>query len=219
MASMDSPHAEHSTTAFNIGKRFRGFLPVVIDIETAGFNPLEHAILEISAVIIAMNQEGLLEIACQESFHISPFQGSKLEQSALDFTGIDPKREASLERDALNSLFKTIRKEMKAYGCTRAILVAHNSSFDQGFLKAAIERNNIKRSPFHPFSSFDTVSLAGLAFGQTVLAKACEAAHIQFDSAAAHSAHYDALKTAELFCLIVNKWQSAFGFEITAMTD
>ena len=69
-----------------------------------------------------------------------------------------------------------------------------------------------KRQPFHPFSSFDTVSLAGLAYGQTVLARALQAAGLHWDEREAHSAIYDAERTAELFCLIVNRWKGLGGW-------
>jgi ribonuclease T len=92
------------------------------------------------------------------------------------------------------------------HGCTRAILVGHNPAFDLAFLKAAVERASVKRNPFHAFSTFDTASLAGVAYGQTVLARAVMAAGITWDQEAAHSAIYDAERTADLFCAIVNAW-------------
>ena len=39
------------------------------------------------------------------------------------------------------------------------------------------------------------------------LAKAAKAAGIEFDSGQAHSAIYDAERTADLFCNIVNRWR------------
>ncbi|HLF63666.1 MAG TPA: exonuclease domain-containing protein, partial [Saprospiraceae bacterium] len=95
---------------------------------------------------------------------------------------------------------------MKKHHCKRAILVGHNPSFDLGFLNAAVERCRIKRNPFHPFSTFDTVTLGGLAYGQTVLSRAVTAAGLAWDEKQAHSARYDAERTAELFCIIVNRW-------------
>ena len=148
---------------------------------------------------------------------MEPFKGANMEQSALDFTGIDPNspfRNAQPEKLALDQIFTPIRKEIKATGCTRAILVGHNSSFDHGFVFAAAERTGIKRNPFHPFSSFDTTTLAALAYGQTVLAKACALASIDFDGNEAHSAKYDTEKTAELFCKIVNKWRHFGGWPL-----
>jgi len=112
----------------------------------------------------------------------------------------------------MQALFQVVRKEIKEQGCNRAILVGHNAHFDAGFVNAAVERCSIKRNPFHPFSHFDTATLSGLAYGQTVLARACAEAGIEFDNAEAHSAAYDAQKTAELFCGIVNRWKDLGGW-------
>lgn len=147
-----------------------------------------------------------------------PFEGSNIEEAALKFTGIDPwhpLRIARSEKDVFNDLFKSIRTSMKSNGCKRAILVAHNAHFDHGFINAAAARHDLKRNPFHPFSSFDTATLSGLAYGQTVLARACEAAGISFDNKEAHSAKYDAEKTAQLFCKIVNRWQAMGGWPLS----
>ncbi|MBR9805390.1 ribonuclease T [bacterium] len=195
--------------------RFRGYLPVVIDIETGGFNCATDAMLEIAATFLDMNEIGELQIHDTLNFHVEPFGGANLDPAALAFTGIDPYhplRPSQPENDVLRTLFKSVRQEVSKHECKRAIVVAHNAQFDQGFLNAAADRCQIKRNPFHPFSSFDTATLAGLAYGQTVLAKACYQAGIAFDSNDAHSAHYDSLKTAELFCGIVNKWKSLGGW-------
>jgi ribonuclease T len=206
---------EHSDTY--MARRFRGFLPVVIDVETGGFDCQKHALLEVAAVILEMDSQGNLQIKESLSKNIDPFPGAIIEDSALEFTGIDiydPERSPEEEGRALRELFQPIRREVSLTGCTRAIMVAHNAHFDLGFINAAINRNNIKRSPFHPFSCFDTSSLAGLAFGQTVLAKACETAQIEFNNRDAHSALYDTIKTAELFCAIVNRWKELGGWPL-----
>lgn len=196
--------------------RFRGYLPVVIDIETGGFNSATDAMLEIAATILDMDDDGTLYIKETLAFDVEPFAGANLDPSALEFTGInpnDPSRAAQSEEDVLADLFRVIRREIKHNHCKRAIVVAHNSSFDHQFLNAAAERVNIKRNPFHPFSSMDTASLAGLAYGHTVLAQACRIAKIPFDSKAAHSAAYDAEVTAQLFCQIVNQWRDYGGWD------
>jgi ribonuclease T len=195
--------------------RFRGFLPVIIDVETGGFVAGTDAILEVAASIVRMDDEGLLSVHRTYDFHVMPFEGANIEQSALDFTGIDPYhpfREAVTEEEALTELFRAVRKEIREQGCNRAILVGHNAHFDAGFINAAVERCGIKRNPFHPFSFFDTATLSGLAYGQTVLAKACAEAGIAFDNNEAHSAAYDAERTAELFCDIVNRWKESGGW-------
>nr|WP_153921242.1 ribonuclease T [Pseudomonas sp. JG-B] len=195
--------------------RFRGYLPVVVDVETGGFNAATDALLEIAATTIAMDEQGFLYPDHTHFFRIEPFEGANIEQAALEFTGIKldhPLRMAVSEEHALTEIFRGLRKSIKANGCKRAILVGHNSSFDLGFLNAAVNRTALKRNPFHPFSSFDTATLAGLAYGQTVLAKACQAAGIDFDGREAHSARYDTEKTAELFCGIVNRWKEMGGW-------
>ena len=198
-----------------ISDRFRGFLPVVVDVETGGFNSATDALLEIAAVTLAMDDDGILmpdETICHS---VIPFEGANIEQAALDITGIDPNdpyRMALDEEEALKLLFQPIRTAVKEAHCSRAVMVAHNAHFDLGFVNTAVTRNNIKRNPFHPFSCFDTATLAGLAYGQTVLAKACEAAEIKFNNGKAHSAAYDAEKTAELFCGIVNRWKDLGGW-------
>lgn len=190
-----------------IAKRFRGYLPVIVDIETGGMQCKKNPILEIAAVTVRMDEQGVLSRHETTFFHVKPFDGSVLDQASLEFTGIDPHhpfRFAVDEDEALRGVFKMIRAEMKAQQCNRAVLVGHNAFFDMGFVQAATARCQIKRSPFHPFTTFDTASLAGLAYGQTVLAKAVIAAGLEFDTESAHSAKYDAEITADLFCEIVN---------------
>ena len=202
-----------------LAQRFRGFLPVIIDVETGGFNPFTDALLEIAAVTVRIDENGVLHRHETFSFHIDPFEGSNIEQAALDFTGIDldsPDRMAEPELMALTDMLQAVRRSVKENGCTRAIVVGHNAHFDLNFLNAVIERCDIKRNPFHPFSVFDTATLAGLAFGQTVLAKACRCAGLEFSNSSAHSAAYDAEKTADLFCFIVNKWKECGGWPIAA---
>ena len=198
-----------------MAQRFRGFLPVIVDVETGGFNAQTDALLEIAAVTIRMDQDGYLHRHETFSFHVEPFEGANIEQAALDFTGIDldcPNRMAEPELMVMTDLLSAVRRAVKENGCTRAVIVGHNAHFDLNFVNAVIDRCNIKRSPFHPFSVFDTATLAGLAFGQTVLAKTCQVAGIEFSNSAAHSAAYDAEKTAELFCVIVNRWKELGGW-------
>ena len=215
--------ADQEQTLFS--QRFRGFFPVVIDVETAGFNKDTDALLEIAATTLKMDDGGVLSLDQTLHFHVKPFEGANIEQAAIEFNGIDPFSElrgAEDEDIVIKEICKMVRKAQKAAGCSRSVVVAHNAAFDHGFLNAAIERNKIKRTPFHPFVSFDTTSLAGLALGQTVLAKACRTAGIEFDNSQAHSALYDTERTAELFCFIVNKWQALGGWplpEIEAEED
>ena len=196
-----------------MARRFRGFLPVVVDVETGGFHNTTDALLEIAAVLIDMDENGVLHRGATHSFHVIPFEGSRLDPASLAVTGIDPfhpLRPAIPERDALQRIFREVRNASRSYNCRRAILVGHNAAFDLGFLNAAVVRTEIKRNPFHPFSCFDTVSLAGAALGQTVLAKAVTVAGFEWDSASAHSASYDAERTADIFCHVANKLASVY---------
>ncbi len=203
-------HTLMDTSIIPLDKRFRGYLPVVIDIETAGFNPKKNALLEIAAVIVELNSDCELHITEQYTTHVIPFKNSELDEAALKFNGIDPYhpfRMAVDEKDALEMIFTPIKAAIKRNNCTKAILVGHNPAFDIAFLNAAIHRTQIKKSPFHAFSTFDTATLGGLAYQQTVLAKIAKTAGMDWDSEKAHSALYDAEKTAELFCKIVNRWK------------
>lgn len=206
--------------ALTLKNRFRGYFPVVIDVETAGFNSQTDALLEICAVTLAMDENGDLYPASTIQFNVEPFEGANLEKEALEFTGIrdpySPLRGAVSEAEAIKEIFKLVRKEQKTANCSRAIMVAHNATFDLNFVMAAAERSKLKRIPFHPFATFDTAALSGLAYGQTVLAKACIAAGMEFNNKEAHSALYDTQVTAELFCKIVNKWKALGGWPLEA---
>jgi len=182
---------------------------VVVDVETAGFNPKRDALLEIAAVILEFDSAGQLHPVETHACHVEPFPGANLDVTSLEFTGIDPYhpfRMAKPEHEALEMIFKPVRRAIKDSGCKRAVLVGHNAAFDLSFLNAAVARTGIKRNPFHPFSTFDTVTLAGLAYGQTVLARAVQAAGFEWNSEKAHSAIYDTERTADLFCTIINRW-------------
>jgi len=193
--------------------RFRGFLPVVIDVETGGFNSKTDALLEIAAVLVDFGDGGILTRGETIRYHVKPFDGANMEPASLAVNGIDPDhplRPAIDERDALQRIFRVVRAAVRENRCQRAILVGHNAAFDLAFLNEAIERSAIKRNPFHPFSCFDTATLCGVAFGQTVLARAVAAAGFEWDEDSAHSAAYDAEITADLFCEIVNRFRPVF---------
>ena len=198
-----------STWPGGIAGRFRGFLPVVVDVETGGFNAATDALLEIAVVLLGIDHDGRWRIETTHSTHVDAFPGAIIEAAALEFNGIvpdHPLRNARPEREALQLVLQPVRKAVRVHGCTRAVLVGHNPAFDLSFLSAAVKRTAFKRNPFHPFTMFDTATLGGLAFGQTVLARAVQAAGLEWDARDAHSAIYDAEKTAELFCTIVNLW-------------
>ena len=196
-----------------MANRFRGFLPVVIDVETGGFNSKTDALLEVAAVFLELDGEGLLKRGETIRYHVKPFEGANMEPASLAVNGIDPHhplRPAIDEGDALQRIFREVRRSVKENRCSRAVLVGHNAHFDLGFMNEAVERSSIKRNPFHPFSCFDTATACGIGFGQTVLARAVIAAGLEWDESQAHSASYDAEMTAEVFCEVVNRYRDIF---------
>ena len=205
----DQTVPEPAVTPSLLARRFRGYLPVVVDVETGGFDWNRHALLEIAVVPLDVDAGGRLVLGETASAHLVPAPGTEIDPKSLEVTGIDldhPFRFAKQERDALSHVFGPVRNAVRRHGCQRAILVGHNAHFDLNFLNAAVARSGHKRNPFHPFSVFDTVTLAGVAYGQTVLARAVQAAGFEWNAADAHSAVYDAEQTARLFCTIVNAW-------------
>ena len=205
-------NAAESVRTTPMARRFRGYLPVVVDVETGGFDWNRHALLEIAAVPIDLDDSGRLvsgETAC---VHLEPAPGTEIDPKSLEVTGIrldHPFRLAKPEKEALDHIFAAVRAAVRKHSCQRAILVGHNAHFDLSFINAAAARVQHKRNPFHPFSVFDTVTLAGVAYGQTVLGRAMHAAGLEWRGEEAHSAVYDAERTAELFCLIANAWSPA----------
>ncbi|HLF12619.1 MAG TPA: ribonuclease T [Gammaproteobacteria bacterium] len=214
MSATNQPEEQPTQGAQStIASRFRGFLPVVVDVETGGFNAATDALLEIAAVMLKLDPAGDLVLGDSHRYLVKPFTGSHLDPASLEITGIDPfhpLRPAIDEGDALRGLFQEVRNEVKEQNCNRAILVGHNAFFDVQFLNAAVERTKIKRNPFHPFSSFDTATLGGVAFGQTVLGRAVVAAGFEWEEARAHAALYDAEMTARLFCAVVNRFRAVY---------
>lgn len=204
------------TAAPGMAERFRGFLPVVVDLETGGFDPQQHALLELAVVTLCINAKARWQIDETLSRHITPFPGARLDPESMRVNGIQVehpfRRQIAVEEtQALREAFSLVRAKIRQHGCSRAILTGHNAAFDLDFLKAAAERNGVRRNPFHPFSTFDTVTLAGLAYGQTVLSRAVQASGGQWDAQQAHHAHYDAEQTAKLFCRILNGWEEKNG--------
>ena len=201
-----------------ISQRFRGFLPVVVDVETGGFDAKKDALLEVAAVLVNFDEKQRLVPVETIHYHVQPFKNANIDPESLKITGIDPfhpLRPALEEAKVAERFFAPIREYQKKQGCNRSILVGHNAQFDLGFVNALAERTKYARNPFHPFSALDTVSLGALAYGQTVLARIAREAGLEYDSSKAHSAKYDTELTAEIFCKIVNTWADNIGFSFS----
>ena len=189
-----------------LAKRFRGFLPIVVDIETAGFDPDKNAILEI-AVIFMDYQDGKLMPIDTFHEHIIPEPGLALDEEALEFTKIIPDhpfRYAVSEKQMLQTLQEKIQLYCDQLNCSRAVLVGHNGQFDLSFIQAALLRQDIKML-LHRFLVFDTATLSAAFLGETVLARAVRRSGKPFDEKEAHGALYDATVTAELFSDLISQ--------------
>ena len=188
----------------------RGFLPVVVDLETGGFNEETDALLELAAVFIGIDNQRLLFPKGSACWAVKPFSGANMEESSLKINCIDPfdpARGAQPEKEVLKQLFSQVHAALNETECKRAILVGHNAAFDLKFLNAAVARSRLKNNPFHSFSNIDTVTLGALAYGQTVLSRIAEAIGLEWISDRAHSADYDADITAHVLCNVFNRWR------------
>ena len=104
--------------------RFRGYFPVIIDVETAGFDAKQDALLELAAITLKMDENGYLHPDQKCHFHIEPFEGANINPESLKFNGIDihnPLRNAGSELDAITGLFQMVRRAQKEADCQRSI--------------------------------------------------------------------------------------------------
>jgi ribonuclease T len=195
--------------ARGIDSRFRGFLPVVVDLETGGLDATQSAILELAYSIPERAPDGRWRAGPVRDFQIAPFSGAVISDASLKLTGInldDPRRAPQSEAKVFATLQADIAHALTVTGCKRAILVGHNTHFDLHFLLAMGRRLGVSESPFHPFCVLDTVTLGVLLYGHTVLARCVPAAGLEFVNRDAHSAAYDCLKTSELFVAVLNQY-------------
>src|SRR5207253_3130065 len=123
---MTPPHEAVALMA----RRFRGFLPVSVDVETGGFRAATDALLEVAAVLIDMDADGKLTRGATHSYHVKPFEGARLDPASLSITGIDPHhplRPALPEGDALQRIFREVRHAVRGLRCRaqRGYLLSH----------------------------------------------------------------------------------------------
>src|SRR3546814_15283297 len=91
-----------------MAERFRGYLPVVVDVETGGFDWNRHALLEIAAVPIELDDAGRFVPGEVASAHLEPAPGTSIDPKSLEVTGIildHPFRMAKPEKAALDHVF------------------------------------------------------------------------------------------------------------------
>ncbi len=192
-----------------LARRFNGFLPIVVDVETGGLEAQTDALLELAAFALQLTPNGQLAPMQQWHYHITPFPGARILPEALACNRIIPDhpfRYAVEEREALREWFTGINALLSSTGCRRAVLVGHNAAFDLNFVQAAAKRCGWRHPPLHPFISFDTTTLGALLLGETVLARLVQKAGLSWDEREAHSALYDAERTSALFCALYGRW-------------
>ena len=103
-AAPGSPGATSpAPTVSPLATRFRGYLPVVVDVETGGFDWNRCALLEIAVQPIDIDENGLLFPGDTTNAHVVPAPGLHIDPKSLEITGIKldhPFRLAKEERPA-----------------------------------------------------------------------------------------------------------------------
>ena len=110
----ETPDGKHSTSSI-MSKRFRGYLPVVIDVECGGFNAATDALLEVAAVLLDFNANGQLVRESTHFYRVVPFAGANLEESALKFTGINPHHPLRIAHPELQVLCDLILSRLQVF--------------------------------------------------------------------------------------------------------
>ncbi len=155
---------------------------VVFDIETTGFSPVNNRIIEIGAVKVEKGK-----ITDRFSSFVNPDVPIPFEIEKL--TGIND----SMVMDA--PFIEQVLPEFLAF-CGGAVLVAHNASFDMGFIKENARRQNMARE----FTYVDTVGIARILLphqAKHTLDAVAKTLGISLENH--HRAVEDAEATAEIF--------------------
>ncbi len=103
-----------------MSRRFRGFLPVVIDVETGGFNSRTDALLEIAAVFIDIDASGTLSRGCHPQLPCAAVSGCATGPGLAErhrHRSLSSVAAALPEREAIQRIFREVRHQLKAYDC------------------------------------------------------------------------------------------------------
>lgn len=169
-----------------------------IDIETTGLDRDNHDIIELGAIIARM-KDGEFIVIDELNLKIQPKNIDKAEPQALRINGYN---EADwLFAVSLQDAMKELAKKTDG-----AIFVAHNVTFDYGFIESAFKKTNTENK-MH-YHRLDTISLAfGILHSNDDISKLslralCEKYGIE--NKRAHSAFADAYATYEVFKKLMN---------------
>jgi DNA polymerase-3 subunit alpha (Gram-positive type) len=176
---------------------------IIFDLETTGFSAAGDRITEIGAVRIRGEQ-------ILDSFSTFVNPGRSLSSEIIKVTGITDEmlQDAPKEEEALQAFYRFIGDE-------KATLVAHNASFDMGFLRAAAKRCNLKCL----FSSIDTVPMSRSLFKQLKKHSLDSVAkHLGFEFKH-HRANEDAAVLAKIFLKMLELLRTERGATSTGMIN
>ncbi|QEN06228.1 3'-5' exonuclease [Thiospirochaeta perfilievii] len=162
---------------------------VVFDLETTGLNPKSERIIEIGALKIRDN-----EIVDRLSMLVNP--GIPVPFYSTKVNGITT--------DMLIGCISDIEGVKQFIEFSKnCIIVAHNISFDIGFINSYLERAN---TPILENMLVDTVRLARKAFpGEKKYSLGIIASRLNIDVLNAHRAEDDARVCYELYTMCINK--------------
>lgn len=165
-----------------------------IDVETTGFDPLKHEVIEIGCLFAKLNDNGTYEELDSFELKVKPDHIETAQPDALRINGYN-------EADWMFGHTQAQAFKMLSEKCDGCVLVAQNTPFDYGFLNAGFMRHGLK-DPFF-FAKLDTISLAYLRFRKDPsmtsfsLRSLCEKYGVKNDKA--HTALADIRATFEVF--------------------
>jgi DNA polymerase-3 subunit epsilon len=173
----------------------------IVDLETTGGSPEQHAITEIGAVKVRRGEfEGTLQTLVDPGVSVPAF--------VRLLTGISD--DMLTDAPSIDAVLPTFLEFAR-----NTVLVAHNAGFDIGFLNAACERLG-----YEPLEQrvVDTAGLARRVLGGEVANRKLEtlARHFRCPHKPAHRALSDALATTDVLHHLIERLA---GFGVTTLED
>lgn len=169
-----------------------------IDVETTGLNDDVAEIIELG-VVIAKLKDGELVVTDQLDLKIRPEHLETAEPAALRINGYN-------EADWMFAVSLKDAMELFAKKTEGCIFVAHNVTFDYGFIDQAFKKTGVEnRMHYH---KLDTIALAFAVLidndDMNKFSLKALAEHYGIENKKAHSAFADAYATYELFKKLFN---------------
>lgn len=126
---------------------------IFVDIETTGFDPNTHEIVELAYILVRQKgSEGReFEVIEEREFKVKPDHIETAEPQALKINGYDEGQ--WLFANSLAEVMKVFAEKSKG-----AVFIAHNVTFDYSFIERAFTKTGIKNEMF--YAKLDTISIA-----------------------------------------------------------